>query len=324
MSVDRKQFLELAITGGLGAVFGGSVIPEKWGEGGISLTSVSRQSVVMGSLISFQVVTETEKAGYKAIRRAEQIFRSLEHTFSMYDEGSEMAMLARNAGTGPMDVSDEAIELLTFAKDVYRQSGTYFDITVEPAMKRWGFRKNPGQKISQPTEDELRNLERIIGSDKITIEGKKVLLAEQGMAIDTGGIAGGYALDKATAAMKKCDISAAFINFSGDIHCFGSPLEGQKWPVYLVDPQTQQPLKEPILLSDEALSTSGAYQNRRGSSEEQSWGHLLLPKQAKPVEPVGSVTAVHSSAIYADAWSTASFVGASVPSDIKTVLLPGS
>ncbi|TYP93295.1 thiamine biosynthesis lipoprotein [Fodinibius salinus] len=324
MSVDRKQFLQLAITGGLGTLLGGSVIPDKWSEGGVSLTSVSRQSVVMGAMISFQVVAETEKAGYEAIRRAEQTFRSLEKKFSMYDEKSEMAMLARKAGTKPVVVSDESVELLRFAKNVYQQSDNYFDVTVEPAMKRWGFRDNPGKVISRPTDEELRNLECIIGSDKIIIENNNILLAEQGMAIDTGGIAGGYALDKAIDTMKKCDISASFINFSGDVHCFGKPFKGQKWPVYLVDPQTQQPIADPVELSNEALSTSGAYQNRRHNSKEQSWGHLLLPNQAEPVEPVGSVSAVHSSAIYADAWSTASFVGADVPSEVRTVLLPGS
>ncbi|WP_138431413.1 FAD:protein FMN transferase [Fodinibius saliphilus] len=324
MSVDRKQFLQLAITGGFGTLLGGSVIPKRWREGGISLTPVSRQSVVMGSLISFQVVAETKKAGFKAIRRAEKIFRDLEKTFSMYDEKSEMAMLARKAGTKPVPVSNESIELLRFAKAVYQQGANYFDVTVEPAMKRWGFRDNPGRIISQPTDKELRTLERIIGSDKIIIENDNILLAEQGMAIDTGGIAGGYALDKAISAMKECDISAAFINFSGDIHCFGKPMKGQKWPVYLVDPQTQQPLAEPVELSNEALSTSGAYQKRRHDGNEHSWGHLLFPTQAKPVEPVGSVTAIHSSAMHADAWSTAAYVGAEPPSEVRTLVLDGS
>jgi thiamine biosynthesis lipoprotein len=121
--------------------------------------------------------------------------------------------------------------------------------------------------------------------------------------------------------MKKCDISAAFINFSGDIHCFGQPMEGEKWPVYLLDPHTQQPKREPVMLLNEALSTSGAYQNRRRADSEHSWGHLLLPDQAEPIEPVGSVTAIHPSAMVADTWSTAAYVGAEPPSNIRIVTL---
>lgn len=322
MSIDRKHFLQLAVTGGLGALFGGSaLVPKQWKEKGVTLTSVSRQSLVMGSIISFEVVAETESAGYEAIRKAEQVFRSLEKIFSMYNSESEMAMLANQAGSHPVVISEEAAELLQMGKRVHSESEGRFDITIEPAMKRWGFRDNPGKNIRRPTEDELRKLEQIIGSEKIVIENNKALLAEKGMALDTGGIAGGYALDKAIKEMKKCDISAAFINFSGDIHCYGWPLGGEQWPVYLLDPYTQQPKHEPIMLLNEALSTSGAYQNRRRAADEHSWGHLLLPDQAGPIEPVGSVTAIHSSATVADAWSTAAYVGAEPPSDVSIVTL---
>lgn len=321
MSVDRKQFLELVVTGGLGALFGGSLIPGRWKDKGVTLIPVSRQSVVMGSMISFQVTAESESAGYETIRRAEQIFRSLEKTFSMYDEQSEMARLAARAGKNPVSLSGEALDLLRFSKQLYRDSDGKFDITIEPAMRRWGFRDNPGEVISTPTDRELRNLERIIGSDKIDIEDNKAFLEEEGMAIDTGGVAGGYALDKAIEEMKKCDISSAFINFSGDIHCFGSPLEKRGWPVHILDPRTKQPRLESIDLYNEALSTSGAYQNRRHGKQQQSWGHLFLPAQAEPLEPVGSVTVVGSSALRADAWSTASYVGAEAPRDLRTIVL---
>lgn len=322
MSVDRKQFLQLVLSGGLGALFGGgSPVPERWTERGITLTTINRQSLVMGSLISFEVIAESESEGYEAIRRAEQIFRSLEKIFSMYDNQSEMAKLAQQAGKEPIAVSQDAIELLQFAKKLHRHSSGRFDITIEPAMQRWGFRQNPGQTVERPTEQEVQRLEQIIGSEKIIIEDGNVLLNESGMAIDTGGIAGGYALDSAIRAMKKSDVAAGFINFSGDIHCFGEPLEDKKWPVHILDPKTQQPLREPIMLSNEALSTSGAYQKRRHDSAKQSWGHLLLPDQAKPIEPVGSVTAIHPSAMTADAWSTAVYVGTEAPADVQTVTL---
>lgn len=311
----------MAVTGGLGALFGGAAIPQRWTSGGASLTMVQRQSLVMGSIISFQAVAETEVAGYDAIRKALDAFRALENIFSMYDEHSEMAKLAKAAGKHSVVVSAEAHQLLTFAKEMYKNTDNRFDITIEPAMKRWGFRNNPGEAIIPPTDKERRKLERLIGSDKIHIEPNKIGLAEHGMAIDTGGIAGGFALDRAIEVMKKCDIAAAFINFSGDLHCFGQPVEGEYWPVYIWDTQTRQPLADPVELNDEALSTSGAYQNRRHNNAHDSWGHLMLPGKAEPVEPVSSVTTIHSSAMVADAWSTASYVGAKAPKDLRLITL---
>jgi len=319
MSLDRKTFLQLAVTGGLGTLFGGlGNIPQQWRDRGMKLQTIRRQSLAMGSVISFQVIAETKKDGYEAIRKATNVFRSLEHTFSMYDDQSEMAALGKAAGKQFVEVSDEAFELLRYAKKIYHQSEKHFDLTIEPAMRRWGFRRNPGEAVTPPTDRELRELERIIGTSKIEIgNNNKVLLSEPGMAIDTGGIAGGYALDKAIKEMKTTNISAAFINFSGDIHCFGEPLSGRAWPVHIWNPITQQPLTETIQLKNEALSTSGAYQNRRHNSGHHSWGHLLLPKAARPVEPLASVTAIHSSAMTADAWSTAAYVGANPPQDVR-------
>lgn len=321
MDLNRKKFLQLMITGGLGAVFGGS-IPPHWSSKGTKLTSVRRRTLAMGSIISFEVVAETEEAGYFAIRKAMDTIRRLENIFSMYDENSEMARLAKSAGKHPIRISDEACQLLTFAKKMYKETGNRFDVTIEPAMKRWGFRRNPGETIIPPTFKERLELERLIGSEKIYIENDNTIgLAEVGMAIDTGGIACGFTLDKAVKVMRKCDVSAGFINFSGDIHCFGESLDGKKWPVYIWNPKTQQPLDKLVELHNEALSTSGAYQNRRCDSSNHSWGHLLLPNIVKPVEPISSVTAIHSSAMMADAWSTAAYLGAKPSKDIRLVTI---
>ncbi|SMO54444.1 FAD:protein FMN transferase [Fodinibius sediminis] len=322
MAINRKQFLEIAVTGGMGAFLGGAaLLPGRWREKGVSLTSVHRRSLVMGSIISFQVIAESEEEGYEAIRRAEQAFRTLEKTFSMYDSDSEMARLTRQAGREAMTVTEESRRLLHFAKEVHQASEGRFDITIEPAMRRWGFRETPSEPVKRPGDRELRKIERLIGSEKIELEGGRVMLAEAGMAIDTGGIAGGYALDKALEVMKQTDVAAGFINFSGDIHCFGKPLDQQKWTVHLLNPETKEPVREPVELVNEALSTSGAYQNRRYDESDHSWGHLLLPDRAKPAEPVGSVTAVHASAMVADAWSTAAYLGAAAPEEVRTIVL---
>ena len=320
MSYTRKNFLKTVMAGGLGAVFGGVTnIPPAWADKGAKLVTVRRQSLVMGSVASFEVVADSERAGYEAIRRAVRVFRSLDHIFSMYKNDSEMALLGRNAGRRELELSGDALELLRFAKQMHRDSNGRFDVTIEPVLRRWGFRKDPSVTVSGPTAKELRKLERLVGSDKLRLEGNKALLEIKGMAIDTGGIAGGYALDKAMEEIRKCDVSAAFINFAGDIHCFGKPVDDRCWEVVIHDPSADAPFGEPVELRDEALSTSGAYQNRRSDKAHRSWGHLFLPDSARPVEYFESVTAVHASAMAADAWSTAAYLGAVPPRDVRLI-----
>lgn len=320
MSVSRKDFLKVAAASGLGVFFGGAAaIPKFLQDKGARLVPVRRQSLVMGSVAKFEVIADTEEAGYEAIRKGVDVFRSLDRIFSMYRSDSEMAKLGNAAGIASIQLSQDASNVLKFAKEISRLTNGLFDVTIEPAMRRWGFRRNDEQ-TDEPTQKELKKLERIIGSEKMELDGEKARLTEIGMAIDMGGIAGGYALDKAIEEMKKGDVSAGFINFSGDIHCFGKPPGDESWKVHILDPKTRQPLREAVALCNQALSTSGAYQNRRKSGKH-SWGHLLHPGTATPVEPVGSVTAIHRSAMYADAWSTAAYVGATPPKDVETIVI---
>lgn len=265
----------------------------------------------MGSVASFDVIAPRERDGYEAINRAVAVFRTIDARLSMYSSTSEAAALERQAGGAPVLVSPCTEEILRFAQKTAEETGGRFDVTVEPLMRRWGFRADPGAAVERPTDAELRRLERLVDYHQLHLGDGCAALALHGMAIDVGGIAGGYALDRAVAAMRRLDVAAAFINFSGDIHCFGTPARGTPWTVDLVDPATQAPRAEPMALHDEALSTSGSYQNRRHNPRGRSWGHLIAPHLAIPVEPMGSITAVHPSAMVADAWSTAVYVGAS-------------
>ncbi|MDX1671301.1 MAG: FAD:protein FMN transferase [Balneolaceae bacterium] len=323
MNTDRKRFLKTALTGGVGFLLGGNLFArERWSEGGISLRPVRRKSLLMGSVVHFEVIAEKERDGYEAIRTGVEVFRELDAKLSMYRSDSEMTLLGKRAGVRPVELSSVSIEVLAAALQVYRESQGLFDITVEPAMRRWGFRNEASRPVERPTDRELQKLEKLIGSNRVELRGETAFINRKGMAVDLGGIAGGYALDRAVAEMRKKDIKAAFINFSGDIHCFGCPLEGSGWPVAILDPDTGQPSEHRLYLHDQALSTSGAYRNRRHDSKQRSWGHLVHPALARPVEPVGSVTAIHTSALKADAWSTALYVGAEVPVDVEQLVIP--
>lgn len=321
MSISRKNFLKVTMAGGLASLFGGAFFPRSILDGGARLVPIQRQSLLMGSVVSFDVIAESEKAGYEAIRKGVAAFREVQQTFSMYSSTSEMAKLGARAGLNDIPISDMSCQVLITAKDFYRETGGLFDITVEPAMKRWGFRKNKNDEILKPSYKELKTLEELTGSDKLILQDGKAKLLKEGMAVDTGGIAGGYALDQAVRRMKQCDISAAFINFSGDISCFGRPISGEQWEVQILNPQTMKPLRHPVYIENESLSTSAAYQNRRHSGEDESWGHLMNPALARPVEPMDSVTVIHPSAMYADAWSTAAYVGAELPDTVKSIIL---
>lgn len=290
-----------------------------WRDRGVSLERVHRQSLVMGAVVSFDVVAPTEQDGYAAINEAVDVFRDLDRKLSMYRSDSETMALEDAAGEAPVPISSDTSTVLRRAQALARTTNGWFDVTIEPLMRQWGFRNDPEKPISRPTDAQIRHLRSLVDYRKLVVKDDRALLEKAGMALDLGGIAGGYALDQAIDRMRSMDVAAALINFSGDLHCFGQPVSGHPWSVRLVDPATLEPRAEAIPLRDEALSTSGSYQNRRHTRTGDSWGHLLRPDLGNPVEPIGSVTAIHPSGLEADAWSTATYLGAKPhPPELRT------
>lgn len=85
--------------------------------------------------------------------------------------------------------------------------------------------------------------------------------------LDLGGIAKGFAVDRAVEAMKAEGAGSGLVNAGGDLACFG----GKPWTIEVIDPVRRQPAIE-IRLQGEALATSAL--NPAGS-ETLSRPHLV-------------------------------------------------
>lgn len=106
--------------------------------------------------------------------------------------------------------------------------------------------------------------------------------------LDLGGIAKGFAVDRAVEALKESGSSYGLVNAGGDLRGFGT----DSWPVTIVDPLTRRPCVE-IPLSNAALATSAV---RRDSAGQPDWRHLPLH-----APPVVSATVMTDLAMDADA-----------------------
>jgi thiamine biosynthesis lipoprotein len=129
-------------------------------------------------------------------------------------------------------------------------------------------------------------------------------LAENGMAVDLGGIAKGYALDCAAEAMRRSGATGGMIDLGGNILAFG---QGPHRQVGIVDPTNTDHLLATVPLVDASAATSGQYEKFL-TIEGRSYGHILDPRTGWPVPPGVSATVVARQAILADALATAAVV----------------
>jgi thiamine biosynthesis lipoprotein len=129
------------------------------------------------------------------------------------------------------------------------------------------------------------------------------------MKLDLGGIAKGYACDKATDVLKENGVKSALLDLGGNIYALGKKLDTSDWKVGIVVPYVgENGVACSISVSDKAVVTSGGYQ-RFFIRDGKTYQHILDSKTGYPVDnDLLSATIVGPSATYADGFSTACFV----------------
>lgn len=126
-------------------------------------------------------------------------------------------------------------------------------------------------------------------------------------ALDLGGIAAGYAVDRAVRALREHGITDGFINLSGDIYALGENLDGKPWRVGVRSPEEPDAVLAAIDVSDQAIATSGDYE-QFFAYHGRRYHHIMDTGTGEPVlATCHSVTVTAGSCVDADAASTSVF-----------------
>ena len=118
------------------------------------------------------------------------------------------------------------------------------------------------------------------------------------MGVTLDGIATGYILDNSINILKSNGIKSALINFGGTLATIGSRHDGTPWEVGIVDPITPTNTIGTLYLRDQAVATSGDYEDYFTSNKE--YYHIIDPFTARSPLFSHSATVVASTAMVAD------------------------
>jgi thiamine biosynthesis lipoprotein len=272
-----------------------------WWRGPAEPQLHSRTALIMGTVVEIKAFSTNERQLDRAISAAFAEMRRVEELFSSTRPESEISRLS--AAGGPFKASKETVRLLRIGQRIARLSDGAFEMGLGRLKELWAIETETPRV---PTEQQIREALERVGPEDLQIDGPIVRKADPELRIDLGGIAKGYAVDRAIEILREAGVHSAAVNAGGDIRLLGDR-NGKPWRIGIQHPRKPGAVLVTLPLAERAVVTSGDYE-RFFEKDGIRYHHIFDPLSGRPARLCQSVTVVAADAATADALATAVFV----------------
>lgn len=274
------------------------------------------------TIIQFVAYAKSEEEFETYYQLLESRFQELHQLYDIYHEYegiNNIKTINDNAGRKPVPAAQEIIDLLLFAKDWHQRTGGRTNIAMGPVLKIWHDYRTEGikdpDKAQLPPPEELRQAARYTDLDQVIVDPEEgtVYLAEEGMSLDVGAIAKGYAVELVVQEVVAAGLEAGIISAGGTVRTIGKPLDGQRerWSIGIQDPiaslHGNSDYFDTLFVTDAAIVSSGDYQ-RYYTVDGEIYHHIIDPDTLMPAKYYKGVTIVAPDSGLADFLSTTAFL----------------
>ncbi|MBT9568936.1 MAG: FAD:protein FMN transferase [Thiobacillus sp.] len=211
--------------------------------------AMKRARPLLGTLVEIGAQGGSEADVNRAISRAFAAVETIHRLMSFHDPASDVSRLNRT-GMGCICVDPHTWHVLDVARSLSDATDGVFDVSVAPALVRYGYLPNHAD-FPQPDPDaHWRHIELLPDC--------RVRLTRP-VQIDLGGIAKGYAVDCAIHALEDAGMTAGRVNAGGDLRLFGTGTE----TIHVRHPRNATRLMPLCQMSEGAIATSALYFSER-------------------------------------------------------------
>lgn len=249
------------------------------------------QRPLMGTVWTFEVPScgRPAEAG-RAINLAFGELARIDNLMSEWKPESPVSKIDAAAGTSAVEVPEELRQLIERSVDYSRRTRGTFDITWRGMGRIWRF----DDSFVPPSPEAVAAARQRIDFRRIAVEGNRVYLP-QGMSIGLGGIAKGYAIDRAAEVLLDGGFRDYLIDGGGDVRVSGSRY-GDPWRIGIQSPREDRgSLLGVVRLTRGALVTSGDYERFR-IVDGVRYHHIIDPRTGYPATASMSVSILAPSA----------------------------
>ena len=259
--------------------------------------SVRRARPLLGTFVEITATGRPTATLHAAIDEAFETVATVHRLMSFHEASSDVSRINRHAATTAVAVHPWTYAVLTTAADLFRRSDGLFDVTVAPELQALGVLPRAVDETpitTRPRTDRAIEL----------LSGHRVRFGEPGIRIDLGGIAKGFAVDRAVDALTEAGIPGGLVNAGGDLASFGP--DGHR--VHLRDPRDPRRVLGAVTVKEAALATTGGRFDPFVGIRAQRPA-VVDPRCVAAAPPVVGVTVRAPSCTIADALTKVVMIG---------------
>jgi FAD:protein FMN transferase len=209
--------------------------------------SVRRARPLLGTFVEIAVAGATRPRMNAAVEAAFGVLSEVHRLMSFQAADSDVSRLNAQAWLRPVRVHAWTFQVLRAAVALHRRSAGVFDITVAPILQEMGLLARPREQRQAAARD------RATTAAIELLPGHRARFKQPDMRIDLGGIAKGFAVDRAIDVLREHGMPTGLVNAGGDLAVFGPNLNA----VHIRDPRDPGRLLCRLGLRNEALASSG-------------------------------------------------------------------
>ncbi|HZV20921.1 MAG TPA: FAD:protein FMN transferase [Hyphomicrobiales bacterium] len=256
--------------------------------------SIRRARPLLGTFVEIFAAGLDETRLETAVETAFGSIEKVHRLMSFHERDSDVSKLNREAHIAPVKVHPWTFEVLQLSMQLHAASGGAFNIAVAPALHRLGFLPATGAHEEISAAEIGCNVSDGVGFE--LLDGHRVRFQRRDIQIDLGGIAKGFAVDRAVETLKAVGAASGAVNAGGDIAVFGE----KRQKIHLRDPRDPRALLSEVELSNRALASSGGRFDpfTCGTAGRSA---IVEPRTGKAIEAVAGAAVIAPACVIADA-----------------------
>lgn len=268
-------------------------------------SSSSESVFLMDTLVEIKIFGNNSR---EIVDKGTERLKEIDRKMSTTDSSSDISKINNNPGE-EIEVSEDTFLVIQKALEYAEKSEGKYDPTVGPLVNLWGIGTEEAQV---PSEKDINSVLEKIDYNSVTLneDKKTVKLEKEGMSLDLGGIAKGYAADEIEKLVKaNYDNPSAYVNLGGNVLVVGKKADGSLWNIGIQDPRKNRgSVMASLETEDKTIVTSGNYE-RYFEENGEIYHHIFDPDTGRPVRNnLTSVSIVTDNSLQGDALSTTLYI----------------